>query len=98
MSRLAAAVGLAPATATHQISALVADGLVSRRREGRHTVVERTERGAGLLELYRVSDLPVRPRPSPPRLSPSRRLTAPPPGARSGARSAAAPAEPVRSR
>lgn len=60
MSRLASAVGLAPATATHQVSALVADGLVTRRREGRHTVVERTERGTGLLELYGVSDLPVR--------------------------------------
>lgn len=60
MSRLAAAVGMAPATATHQVSALVADGLVARRREGRHTLVERTERGTELLELYGVSDLPAR--------------------------------------
>lgn len=75
MSRLASAVGLAPATATHQISALVADGLVSRRREGRHTVVERTDRGAGLLELYGVPDLP-----SGPPVVPSRRPVARPRG------------------
>lgn len=58
MSRLAAAVGMAPATATHQIAALVADGLVERRRDGRHTLVERTDRGAALLDLYGVPDLP----------------------------------------
>ncbi len=58
MSGLAAAVGLAPATVTHQVTALVADGLVARRREGRRTLVVRTPRGTALLDLYGVPDLP----------------------------------------
>lgn len=63
MSGLAARVGLSPATLTHQITALVADGLVHRRREGRRTLVRRTARGTALLDLYGVSDLPPGPGP-----------------------------------
>lgn len=63
MSGLAAQVGLAPATLTHQVTALVADGLAMRRREGRRTLVERTARGTALLDLYGVSDLPSGPGP-----------------------------------
>ncbi|TCK26454.1 ArsR/SmtB family transcription factor [Pseudonocardia endophytica] len=58
MSGLAARVGLSPATLTHQITALVADGLVVRHRDGRRTLVRRTVRGTALLDLYGVSDLP----------------------------------------
>lgn len=56
MSGLASQVGLAPATLTHQVSALVAHGLVTRHRDGRRTLVERTARGAALLDLYGVTD------------------------------------------
>lgn len=58
MSGLAARVGLSPATLTHQVSVLVADGLVHRHRAGRRTLVRRTARGTALLDLYGVSDLP----------------------------------------
>ncbi|TQM13773.1 winged helix-turn-helix domain-containing protein [Pseudonocardia kunmingensis] len=52
MSRVAEGSAIAPSVATHHVHALVAAGLARRRREGRHTLVSRTGRGAALLELY----------------------------------------------
>ncbi|WP_219415099.1 ArsR/SmtB family transcription factor [Pseudonocardia nigra] len=52
MSGLARAMRIAPSAATHQVDALVAAGLVTRRREGRRVLVRRTSRGDGLLQLY----------------------------------------------
>lgn len=52
MSQVAAGLGVGASAATHQVDALVAADLVSRRREGRRTLIHRTERGNGLLDLY----------------------------------------------
>lgn len=52
MSGVADALTSVPSAATHQVSALEAADLVARRRQGRHVVVQRTERGHQLLELY----------------------------------------------
>ncbi|MFC4945971.1 ArsR/SmtB family transcription factor [Pseudonocardia sp. GCM10023141] len=52
MSQVAAGLGVGASAATHQVDALVAADLVARRREGRRTLINRTERGAGLLDLY----------------------------------------------
>jgi DNA-binding transcriptional ArsR family regulator len=52
MSRVAVRSGIAAGAATHHVYALVAAGLVSRRREGRRMLVSRTARGDVLLHLY----------------------------------------------
>lgn len=52
MSQVAAGLGVGASAATHQVDALVSADLVARRREGRRTLIQRTERGLGLLELY----------------------------------------------
>lgn len=54
MSEIAKRMNTVPATATHQVGALEAAGLVRRRREGRRIWVQRTPRGSALLELYGV--------------------------------------------
>jgi DNA-binding transcriptional ArsR family regulator len=52
MSETAQALGVTPATATHQVDALVVTGLALRRRDGRRVMVRRSERGDGILRLY----------------------------------------------
>jgi DNA-binding transcriptional ArsR family regulator len=52
MTRIAAALGTSASAATHHVDALVAAGLVVRRRDGRHHFVGRTSRGDGVLDLY----------------------------------------------
>jgi hypothetical protein len=52
MSQVAAGLGVGASAATHQVDALVSADLVTRRREGRRTLIHRTERGNGLLDLY----------------------------------------------
>lgn len=52
MSQIAASAAIGASAATYHIDALVAAGLVTRRREGRRTLVRRTPRGDGLIELY----------------------------------------------
>lgn len=52
MSRLAMRSGIAAGAATHHVHALVAAGLVSRRRAGRRRLVSRTARGDVLLDHY----------------------------------------------
>jgi len=52
MSQIATTAGIGASAATYHIDALVAAGLVVRRREGRRTLVSRTSRGDGLIELY----------------------------------------------
>jgi DNA-binding transcriptional ArsR family regulator len=49
---LAEVLHTAPSTASHHISALEAAGLVTRRRSGRHVMVQRTGRGEALVALY----------------------------------------------
>ncbi|BBG00984.1 MULTISPECIES: winged helix-turn-helix domain-containing protein [Pseudonocardia] len=56
MSEIAGLMNTAPATATHQVGALEAAGLVRRRRDGRRIWVQRTPRGDALLDLYGVLD------------------------------------------
>lgn len=55
MTRIAAALGTSASAATHHVDALVAAGLVVRRRDGRHHLVGRTGRGDGVLDLYGLS-------------------------------------------
>lgn len=50
--KLASHLACTPSLVTHHLDALVGAGLVERHRRGRHVFVERTERGAALLELY----------------------------------------------
>ncbi len=52
MGRIAGALGMTASAATHHVDALVAAGLVARRRDGRHHLVGRTPRGDGVLDLY----------------------------------------------
>ena len=52
MSRIASGSAIGASVATHHVHALVAAGLAVRRREGRHTLVSRSVRGAALLDLY----------------------------------------------
>ena len=52
MSQIAAAAAIGASAATYHIDALVAAGLVVRHREGRRTLVHRTARGDGLIDLY----------------------------------------------
>jgi hypothetical protein len=52
MSQVAAALNLSPSAATYHIDALLTAGLVTRQRDGRRILVERTPRGATLVELY----------------------------------------------
>lgn len=49
---LAEALRAVPSAATHHVDALEAAGLVERYRRGRNVLVDRTARGAALLELY----------------------------------------------
>lgn len=58
MAEIAAALRMSPSTATRQIDALLAAGLVERRRDGRNILVHRTHRGTHVLDLYGVG--PVR--------------------------------------
>lgn len=55
MSQLATTLYAAPPTITYQIGVLVSAGLVTRRKEGRRTLVLRTPRGTDLIESYRHS-------------------------------------------
>jgi DNA-binding MarR family transcriptional regulator len=52
MSRLAMRSGIAAGAATDHVHALVAAGLVSRRRAGRRRLASRTARGEVLLDRY----------------------------------------------
>ncbi|MGI5128611.1 winged helix-turn-helix domain-containing protein [Pseudonocardia sp. CA-107938] len=52
MSQIATTAGIGASAATYHVDALVAAGLVVRRREGRRTLVSRTPRGDGLIDLY----------------------------------------------
>jgi DNA-binding transcriptional ArsR family regulator len=58
MSDVAALLHVSPATATHQVDALVVAGLARRTREGRRMLVRRTERGDGMLALYALRQGP----------------------------------------
>lgn len=52
MSQIAGSAAIGASAATYHVDAQVAAGLVTRRREGRRTLVRRTPRGDGLIELY----------------------------------------------
>ena len=54
-SMLAERLATVPSAATHHVSALEAAGLVARSRDGRHVLVQRTERGEALLALYEAA-------------------------------------------
>ena len=60
MTRIATALGTSASAATHHVDALVAAGLVTRRRDGRHHLVERTARGDAMLDMYGLSEAGVR--------------------------------------
>jgi DNA-binding transcriptional ArsR family regulator len=58
MSDVAGVLHVSPATATHQVDALVMAGLAHRRRLGRRMLVRRTERGDRMLALYALRQGP----------------------------------------
>jgi DNA-binding transcriptional ArsR family regulator len=52
IGRLAETLHAVPSAATHHVRALEEAGLVVRDRRGRHVLVQRTDRGEALLEIY----------------------------------------------
>lgn len=50
--RIAELLNMVPASATHHLRSLEAAGLVSRLRQGRNVIVERTARGTALVAMY----------------------------------------------
>ena len=52
IGRLAETLRAVPSAASYHVDAVEAAGLVQRQRRGRHVLVQRTQRGERLLELY----------------------------------------------